>query len=83
MMRGLAKPRDAVSGRAVDTRDTTTTLKSLVDLGYVQANLDDAWQACGAGVNGTRCMTYVSPLRINCCSQGGEEPSGFSWILLD
>ena len=25
--------------------------QSLVDLGYVQANLDDSWQACGAGVN--------------------------------
>eukprot|EP00039_Didymoeca_costata_P022590 m.4798 g.4798 ORF g.4798 m.4798 type:complete len:623 (+) comp3107_c0_seq1:61-1929(+) len=25
--------------------------QSLVNLGYVQANLDDAWQACGTGVN--------------------------------
>ena len=25
--------------------------KSLSELGYIQANLDDAWQACGHGVN--------------------------------
>ena len=44
MMRGLAQPRgEALPGGK----------KSLVELGYVQANLDDAWQACGAGVNGS------------------------------
>ena len=37
-MRALAQPRGPQN-------------LSLVDLGYVQANLDDAWQACGAGVN--------------------------------
>ena len=37
-MRALAQPRGPQN-------------RSLVDLGYVQANLDDAWQACGAGVN--------------------------------
>ena len=37
-MHSLAKPRGRQN-------------QSLVDLGYVQANLDDAWQACGAGVN--------------------------------
>ena len=37
-MRALARPRGPQN-------------RSLVDLGYLQANLDDAWQACGAGVN--------------------------------
>ena len=28
-------------------------LSSFADLGYVHAGLDDAWQDCGAGVNGS------------------------------
>ena len=47
-MRALARPR--AGGR------------SLVDLGYVQANLDDAWQACGAGVYGSFHDSHGNPL---------------------
>ena len=35
---------------------------SLVELGYVEANLDDGWQACGAGVNGSFHDTEGNPL---------------------
>ena len=28
-------------------------LTSYADLGYVRVGLDDAWQKCGAGVNGS------------------------------
>ena len=31
----------------------TTTRRSFVDLGYTRVGLDDAWQKCGAGVNGS------------------------------
>eukprot|EP00729_Bicosta_minor_P003802 gene3802-21200_t len=42
-MRGLAKPHDRSDGSGGQT--------SLVELGYGQASLDDAWQACDTGVN--------------------------------
>ena len=49
-MRALAQPRDW-RGRVADASIAGGLQKSLVDLGYVQANLDDAWQGCRAGVN--------------------------------
>ena len=50
-MRALAQPRDELGRTGVGS--VSGTQKSLVDLGYVQANLDDAWQDCRAGVNGS------------------------------
>ena len=38
---------------AARTRMVDGTLTSLKDLGFVSVGLDDAWQACGTGVNGT------------------------------
>ncbi|CAK0838684.1 unnamed protein product [Prorocentrum cordatum] len=38
----------ASRGRLVDGRNA-----SLADVGYVDVGLDDNWQACGAGVNGS------------------------------
>jgi len=35
------------------TRTVGGKLMSLVDLGYVDVGLDDNWQACGSGVNGS------------------------------
>ena len=72
-MRGLAKQRNATTGQPVTpeayttgtatSTTTTTTHKSLVDLGYAQANLDDGWQDCGAGVNGAQPLS--PPTRLN------------------
>ena len=36
--------------------------RSLASLGYVQANLDDGWQACGRGVNGSFHDAAGNPL---------------------
>jgi len=70
-MRGLAKQRNAMTGQPVSPEaysyttgtatTTTTTRKSLVDLGYAQANLDDGWQDCGAGVNGAQPLFSFHP----------------------
>ena len=46
-MRALARPH----GSSSSSGGGGGGKKSLVELGYVQANLDDSWQACGAGVN--------------------------------
>ena len=54
-MRGLARPHGARAGAGREP-------KSLVDLGYAQANLDDGWQACGAGVNRSFHDAHGNPL---------------------
>lgn len=60
-MRSLAQPRDQL-GRPANVHTTDGPQKSLVDLGYVQVNLDDAWQECGAGVNGSFHDSAGNPL---------------------
>ena len=60
-MRALAQPRDRL-GRAAGVSTTGGAQKSLVDLGYVQVNLDDAWQDCRAGVNGSFHDSAGNPL---------------------
>lgn len=59
-MRALALPRDHLGRAGVRMRGLQT--QSLVDLGYVQANLDDSWQDCGAGVNGSFHDAAGNPL---------------------
>ena len=54
-MRGLARPHGGGSAGAGGA-------KSLVDLGYAQANLDDGWQACDAGVNRSFHDAHGNPL---------------------
>ena len=60
-MRALAQPRDWL-GRTAGVSIIGGPQKSLVDLGYVQANLDDAWQECRAGVNGSFHDSAGNPL---------------------
>ncbi len=60
-MRALAQPRDQL-GRRVAVGTTEGAQKSLVGLGYVQVNLDDAWQDCRAGVNGSFHDSAGNPL---------------------
>ena len=60
-MRALAQPRDHL-GRWAGLSATGGPQKSLVDLGYVQANLDDAWQDCNGGVNGSFHDSRGNPL---------------------
>lgn len=48
-MAALADRSRLVAGFAADG---TAAPASLADVGYVRAGLDDAWQACGAGVRG-------------------------------
>ena len=60
-MRALAQPRDQL-GRRVGIGATAGPYKSLVELGYVQANVDDAWQDCRAGVNGSFHDSAGNPL---------------------
>jgi hypothetical protein len=60
-MRALAQPRDRL-GRAANVSALGGPHKSLVDLGYVQANLDDAWQNCRAGANGSFHDSAGNPL---------------------
>ncbi len=43
--------------RLVDGKPT-----SMLDLGYSDCGLDDAWQACGAGVNGSFHDAAGNPL---------------------
>jgi hypothetical protein len=42
--------------------------RSLFDVGYTFANLDDGWQACGAGVNGSfhdaEGFPLMDPLKV-------------------
>jgi len=47
-------------GRAVDGKRT-----SLLDLGYNRIGLDDAWQHCGPGVNGSFHTALGVPLVKN------------------
>jgi hypothetical protein len=55
-MRALSRPRGGGGGGGGGSGgdfggSSSLKSKSLVDLGYTQASLDDGWQACGAGVN--------------------------------
>ena len=47
----------ADQSRVVDGRKM-----SLADLGYISVGLDDAWQACGTGVNGSFHDAEGNPL---------------------
>ena len=47
------------------TRRVDGSLKSLADLNYSRIGLDDSWQDCGAGVNGTFHSAAAVPLVKN------------------
>ena len=52
------------TSRLVDGKPT-----SLFDLGYTRVGLDDNWQACGTGANGSFTMRMASPCGIPSVSQ--------------
>ena len=43
-------------------RDGKSKVASLADLGFVHAGLDDSWQACGAGIEGSFHDAEGNPL---------------------
>ena len=59
-IRALAKPFKPAVG-STDTRPV-----SLLDLGYARAGLDDGWQNCGAGINGS-VSHQLAPLPRSSC----------------
>eukprot|EP00755_Sulcionema_specki_P035982 Sspe_Gene.106027::Locus_83163_Transcript_1_1_Confidence_1.000_Length_460::g.106027::m.106027/K07407/E3.2.1.22B, galA, rafA; alpha-galactosidase len=54
----------AVMDKMVEKHDVPSknTTMSLVDLGYVNCGLDDNWQACGTGYNGSFHDAHGNPL---------------------
>ena len=70
---------DAMADRSrtlLDRDGTTVRAASLADLGFVHAGLDDAWQACGAGVEGSFHDADGNPL-VN----GSRFPKGMGALV--
>ena len=61
-MEALAKQRDAQGKPLLLESGHRSGGQSLADLGYITVGLDDAWQACGTGVDGSFHDRQGAPL---------------------